>query len=556
MKRTHKTIIFLIVSLLGAAILLLNFSANQAAPAASQSIPTMPHLVYGLVRVNEIYFVPEGTPVSAWCGGAKVAEDFAVEFEDESWYSLEVPANDPNSPEKDGCVSGEVISFKIAGYEADQTVPWVAESLSYLDLNATSIPPEPHAVSGLVQVNGALIPEGIVISAWCSEVQYAEGIVDAQSQYSLNVPGDDLVTVIKEGCQDGEMIHFMIGSLTAVETQPWQAGQTSTLDLSADSEPPGNYQAFGQVKVNGAFVDAGTPVSAWCDGVQFAQNVTSKDQEGEAWYLLDVPGDDPFTLPKEGCSSGEEIHFMIDYLKADQTAVWDAETSPVDRRVDLSTTSVPPDPYRVFGLARINDEFVEAGTVVSAWCGEVKFIESETSMDGQGQAWYTLDVPGDDPFTAEKEGCGSGETIQFVIGDFEAVQTVDWGTGTSPVRLDLSADSVQPNPYQVYGYARINDKFVEAGTVISAWCDGVQFSASMTTIDGQGESWYTLDVPGDDPLTPEIEGCVAGAIVHFMIGNLEADQTAIWVETESPVRLDLSAEGAIGINFFLPLILK
>jgi hypothetical protein len=318
MKRTPKTLILLTLSLLGAAILLTGFRGGQAAPPTSQMPPPQPHQVIGRAKVNEIYFVPKGTRVSAWCGGVQVTDVLTFESAGESWYSLDVPADDPNTPGKDGCVSGEEISFKIASFTADQTLPWVAEGYSQLDLNAPYVRPGPHNVTGLVRVNGSFVPEGIVVSAWCGGVQYAEGAVDGQSQYSVNVPSDDLETQVKEGCNHGETIYFKIGSLTAVETLSWHGDQTSTLDLSADSEPPGNYQVYGQVRVNNEFVPQGTHISAWCDGVKFSENWTSID----AYYTLVIPGDDPFTPEIEGCGVGTPITFRIVNLDADQSRNW------------------------------------------------------------------------------------------------------------------------------------------------------------------------------------------------------------------------------------------
>ena len=331
MKTTLKTLIFLTLCMLAAVILLPGFRGGQAAPAEPQSIPTQPHQVFGLATVDGVHFVPEGTPVSAWCGGIKVAEELTFDYSGETWYSLDVPADDPNTLGKDGCVSNEPINFKIANFTAEHTpLNWVEGGYTRLDLNATSTPPDPHHISGVVRVNGAFIPQGIVISAWCGGVQYTEGVVNSQSHYSLNVPGDDLGTGNKEGCIEGETIQFKIGSLTAVETLPWHGGQTSSLDLSAESEPPGNYQVFGQVWANDELVPQGIRISAWCDGVKIVEAVTSS----EAYYTMQVPGDDPFTPDIEGCGEGVLIHFMIGNLEADQTAIWVKTESPV--RLDLT----------------------------------------------------------------------------------------------------------------------------------------------------------------------------------------------------------------------------
>jgi hypothetical protein len=175
MKRTHITLIVALFVLLAAAFLLIGSRGGQAAPSAPQSTPDQPHYVLGLVRVNGVYFVPEGTRVSAWCGGVKVAEELTIEYAGEAWYRLDVPAENPNIDGKDGCVSGEVISFKIAGYQADETLAWAAGGYTELDLNAPYDRPAHHEVTGLVRVNDEFVPAGIKISAWCGGVEVRFG---------------------------------------------------------------------------------------------------------------------------------------------------------------------------------------------------------------------------------------------------------------------------------------------------------------------------------------------------------------------------------------------
>lgn len=318
MKRTHTALIVVIFVLLAAAIWFTTSRGGLAAPAETQSTPDQPHYVLGRAKVDGV-FVPEGTWVSAWCGGIKVAEEQTIEYMSESWYSVDVPADDPSTSEKNGCINGDMISFKVAGFDADQEpVPWVAGGYTELDLTATSNPLDPHHVAGLVRVNGTFVPAGIEISAWCSGVEAAAGSTDSQAHYSLNVPSDDLSTPNKEGCNEGETIHFKIASLDAIETLAWHGGQTSSLDLSATSQPPEDYQVYGQVRVNDEFVRQGTRISAWCQGVRVAEAVTSI----EAYYNIMIPGDNPFTLEIEGCGSGEMINFMIGNLEADQTVNW------------------------------------------------------------------------------------------------------------------------------------------------------------------------------------------------------------------------------------------
>jgi hypothetical protein len=114
--------------------------------------------------------------------------------------------------------------------------------------------------------------------------------------------------------------------------------------------------------------------------------------------------------------------------------------------------------------------------------------------------------------------------------------------------------SPPPLPHQLSGLVRVNGAFVPAGTVVSAWCGGVQYD-QFNAYRYEAQSWYVLEVPGDDPATPEIEGCLVGETISFMIGSLDADQTIAWREGGVD-QLDLSASGDIGTQVYLPLILR
>jgi hypothetical protein len=236
MLKQHKNLILKLVLSAG-VILLLGFSGGQAASTFVESLPIIPHQVFGWVKIND-GFVPEGTVVSAWCDGIKAAEGLAVEYGDESWFSLDVPADDPVTPEKDGCEVGDEISFTVADFVADQTESWAAEQISRLDLTASSTPPAHHSVSGVVMVNGNYIPEGITISAWCGGAKMVENGTSISQEnkawYLLHIPGDDPYTSQNEGCESGETVQFSIGDLVADQTTIWQAGtEPIQLDLSA-----------------------------------------------------------------------------------------------------------------------------------------------------------------------------------------------------------------------------------------------------------------------------------------------------------------------------------
>ena len=92
-----------------------------------------------------------------------------------------------------------------------------------------------------------------------------------------------------------------------------------------------------------------------------------------------------------------------------------------------------------------------------------------------------------------------------------------------------------------------------AGTRVSAWIDGVEYGYA-TTIIHDGESFFTLNVPGDDPTTANIEGGKAGDIGHFKIGRLDSDQTSIW-NSGTNMRINLFAtDGEMPFRFYLPFV--
>ncbi len=122
--------------------------------------------------------------------------------------------------------------------------------------------------------------------------------------------------------------------------------------------------------------------------------------------------------------------------EAKGTSLWE-DTSPT-RSLSPST---PPQPFSPYGLVQVDGADVAGGTVVSAWCGGVKYRETTTQMQTVGgvtHSWYfNFDIPGDDPDTPAKDGCSANETVAFRVGTLVAGQTAPW-TSSSP-RLDLSA---------------------------------------------------------------------------------------------------------------------
>jgi hypothetical protein len=97
-----------------------------------------------------------------------------------------------------------------------------------------------------------------------------------------------------------------------------------------------------------------------------------------------------------------------------------------------------------------------------------------------------------------------------------------------------------PPPFSPYGTVTLDGQNVPLETEVSAWCSDVQYAQTTTITLYAGATWYSnLDIPGDDPDTANVDGCLAGETVHFRVGASWADQTAPWQSIS--MRLDLAA---------------
>jgi hypothetical protein len=101
--------------------------------------------------------------------------------------------------------------------------------------------------------------------------------------------------------------------------------------------PPLPSSFYGTVKVDGANVPLGTIVSAWINGVQYAEATVSL-YAGDTIYGLNVPGDDPATPGTiEGGVEGDTVVFHTGGLEADETGTWHSGTN-----VQLNLTASTP----------------------------------------------------------------------------------------------------------------------------------------------------------------------------------------------------------------------
>ncbi len=115
------------------------------------------------------------------------------------------------------------------------------------------------------------------------------------------------------------------------------------LPAAADQPPRIPSAFYGTVKLNGANVPNGTLVSAWINGVKYAETTTFMtmiNSQQVSVYTITVPGDDPSTSGVEGGNEGDTVVFRVGTDLADQTGTWHEGT---DVRVDLTVTiNYPP----------------------------------------------------------------------------------------------------------------------------------------------------------------------------------------------------------------------
>jgi hypothetical protein len=82
-------------------------------------------------------------------------------------------------------------------------------------------------------------------------------------------------------------------------------------------------------------------------------------------------------------------------------------------------------------------------------------------------------------------------------------------------------------PSSFYGTIQVDSANIEPGTSIKALIQN-QVIAEGFTLMYEGASVYTINVPGDDNETPEVDGGREGEQIFFEVGGLVAEQTGTW----------------------------
>ena len=109
-------------------------------------------------------------------------------------------------------------------------------------------------------------------------------------------------------------------------------------------------------------------------------------------------------------------------------------------------------------------------------------------------------------------------------------------------------------PASFYGTVSINGDNVPLETDVSAWINGeLVITVPVTLVSGT--TVYAMDIPGDNPSTPKMDGGKHGDKVIFYIGTQRADQTGTWLSGHNQ-ELNLSTSQADGWTYFFPLFFR
>lgn len=103
-------------------------------PARVHALPQLPHTLYGALSLDG-QLAADGTVVGIVINGQQVIQ--TTVFSDggnHGLYSVNVPADDPDTAKDEGGVNGDTVSFDVAGYEIAQSIIFKSGLVTELNL--------------------------------------------------------------------------------------------------------------------------------------------------------------------------------------------------------------------------------------------------------------------------------------------------------------------------------------------------------------------------------------------------------------------------------------
>ena len=105
--------------------------------ASGADAPPITSRVYGSVTSGS-QALPDGTAISAWVGGTKLAEGATFAADGGSAFILDVPGDIAATPEIEGAQAGQTLTFKVGGATAPETAGWQTGSYGRQDLTVSA----------------------------------------------------------------------------------------------------------------------------------------------------------------------------------------------------------------------------------------------------------------------------------------------------------------------------------------------------------------------------------------------------------------------------------
>jgi hypothetical protein len=104
--------------------------------------PVLPSSFWGTVKVDGEN-APDGMVVRALIDGQVYAEEYTQTYEGESFYALDVRADDPGTQKRDGGCESHVVQFEVGGVLTEQTGIWHSGTNVRVDLTGSAAGPPP-----------------------------------------------------------------------------------------------------------------------------------------------------------------------------------------------------------------------------------------------------------------------------------------------------------------------------------------------------------------------------------------------------------------------------
>lgn len=224
--------------------------------------------------------------------------------------------------------------------------------------------------------------------------------------------------------------------------------------------PPLPSSFYGTVKMDGVNVPDGTTVTAWINGVQYASTTTTTIGS-DSVYAMDVPGDDPATVPIEGGTAGATIVFHIGALTAAETGTW-AEGTNVQRNISWTTPEYTLNVISVHGtVAKSPDQGTyhdgdevqltatpATGWNFTSWSGDLVSTNNPASITIHGDSTVTANYTAITFTISGNAGIG-GAAINYTdgtpqsvtadgAGDFIFTVSYNWSGTITPVKTGYS----------------------------------------------------------------------------------------------------------------------